>query len=302
MRTPRVSVVMTVHNGERFVREAAASVLAQTLADLELIVVDDASTDGTLRALGALHDDRLRLLPLPRNVGPFEAANAGLALARAPYLARLDADDLALPHRFEEQVRFLDRHDRVGLLCAGCLRIDAEGGRLGLQEVPESDLAIRMRCLLAPPFVHSTSIWRRALGFAYDGRLRVAGDYELWCRALARTQGANLAEPLICYREWEGAISARKAALQRALHDDIAFEYLVRAWPQLSASREAHRALRHWAVRRSPGEPVPSVAVPLVRSLERDCQWLAPSPAQPTLMERVLTRVGEWGQPIRQLA
>jgi glycosyltransferase involved in cell wall biosynthesis len=291
---------MTVHNGERYVRDAAASVLLQTLTDLELIVVDDASTDETVARLEGLHDDRLHVLRLERNGGPFEAANRGLAFARAPYVARLDADDLAFDQRLEEQVRFLERHDGIGLLGSGCIRVDERGRTLGLQQVPESDLAIRLRCLIAPPLVHSTSIWRRSLGLAYDARLRVAGDYELWCRALSRTHAANLPEPLVAYREWEGAISARKAELQRALHDEIAFQYLARGWPRLAAQREEHRALRHWAVRRLPGEPVPAIAAPLVEALSRECLWVGPETARPQLLDRALSRVGDWGQPIRQ--
>src|SRR5215470_6509872 len=103
MTTPQVSVLMAVHDGAPWVKDAVASVLAQTLDDLELIVLDDGSTDATPALLGAITDRRVRVERRPRT-GLTRALNEALALARAPIVARLDADDLALPERLARQV------------------------------------------------------------------------------------------------------------------------------------------------------------------------------------------------------
>src|SRR4029077_17839079 len=113
--TPAVSVLMGVWNGAPRVREAVGSVLGQTLVDLELIVVDDGSADGTPAILDSFGDSRLRIERRARG-GLTSALNRALALARAPLLARLDADDVALPERLARQVAYLDAHPDGGLL------------------------------------------------------------------------------------------------------------------------------------------------------------------------------------------
>lgn len=301
MKRPRplVSVVMAVHDGERFVQQAVQSVLAQTLADLELVVVDDASADATADRLAAVRDPRLRVVRLERNVGPFAAANVGLELARGELVARLDADDLCAPERLATQVAFLARHPKVGLLGSACERVDAAGRSLGLQQVPCSELAVRLRCLVAPPFVHSTVTWRARLGLRYDERYRVAGDYELWARAVEQTGVANLALPLVKYRVWGGGITATRGARQRALHDDISSAYLARQFPRLGRCREAHRALRRWAGRSTPRTSLPRPAEELVQALRDAALPLRASAAQARTFHHALrARVGEWGQPL----
>jgi glycosyltransferase involved in cell wall biosynthesis len=112
---PAVSVLMPVRNGVPWVREAVTSVLTQTAGDLELIVIDDGSTDDTPEVLAAFRDPRLRI-EQRSSAGITRALVRALELARAPLVARLDADDVALPDRLERQRRFLDNRPEVGLL------------------------------------------------------------------------------------------------------------------------------------------------------------------------------------------
>src|SRR5688572_25740567 len=116
---PTVSVVMTVYNTERYVREAVESILGQTFRDFEFIIIDDGSTDSAPAILReyADRDPRIRLVSRP-NTGIVRAANEGIALARGNYLARMDSDDVALPHRFEKQVRYLNEHPACVLVGA----------------------------------------------------------------------------------------------------------------------------------------------------------------------------------------
>ena len=115
MSEPAVSVLMAVRNGVPWVRDAAQSVLVQTAPDLELIIIDDGSTDATPDALASIGDPRVRIERQPAR-GLTPSLNRALSLARAPLIARLDADDLALPERLACQRRFLDAHPHVGLL------------------------------------------------------------------------------------------------------------------------------------------------------------------------------------------
>jgi glycosyltransferase involved in cell wall biosynthesis len=207
---PAVSVLMSVHNGAPWVREAVESVLAQTLHDLELIVIDDGSTDGTPDVLASIRDPRLRVERRMRQ-GLTLALNRALELARSPLLARLDADDVALPERLARQIEFLEAHPDVGLLGTGAREIDPSGREVTVVRPPADDDAIRRALIRANPFVHSSVIVRRsALDKAgrYDPRFPVAQDYDLWMRLARVTRLANLPEPLVVRRLTPGRVSA----------------------------------------------------------------------------------------------
>lgn len=197
-----VSVLMSVHNGVPWVRDAVASVLAQTARDIELIVVDDGSTDSTPAVLAAIRDPRLRVYREP-HAGLTRSLNRALRLATAPLVARLDADDFALPERLERQRAFLEAHPEVGVLGTGAREVDAAGREVGRVRPPEDDATIRRVLIRANPFVHSSVVMRRnaleRVG-GYDESLPVAQDYDLWMRMSRVTRLANLPEPLVVRR------------------------------------------------------------------------------------------------------
>jgi glycosyltransferase involved in cell wall biosynthesis len=209
---PAVSVLMGVWNGAPRVGEAVASVLGQTMGDLELIVVDDGSTDATPALLGSFRDPRLHVIRQGRG-GLTRALCAAGALARAPLLARLDADDVALPERLARQRAFLESHPEVGLLGTGAREVDAAGRELGIVRPPPDDAAIRCALIRGNPFVHSSVMMRRtavAAAGGYDPGFPVAQDYDLWMRMSRVTRMANLPEPLVVRRILPGRISATR--------------------------------------------------------------------------------------------
>jgi len=206
---PVVSVLMGVWNGAPQVREAVESVLSQTMADLELIVVDDDSTDATPGILASFRDPRLQVIRRARG-GLTSALNAALRLSQAPLVARLDADDVALPARLERQLAFLSAHPDVGLVGTAAREVDASGREVAIVRSPADDTGIRRALIRRNPFVHSSVVMRRAAleqAGGYDEAFPVAQDYDLWMRMSRVTRMANLPEPLVVRRLRPGRVS-----------------------------------------------------------------------------------------------
>ena len=208
--TPRVSVVMPVRDGERFLREALDSTLAQTLDDLELIVVDDGSTDATSEILAeAAHRDPRVRVQRQEPGGLTVAINAGCALAQAPLIARMDADDVMLPDRLERQAAHLDAHPEVALLGGGIVLVDEQGREIDREPGrPQLDFLVRNELTHATVMMRADAL--RALG---GYRLDQSEDYDLWLRFDERYGVAALAEPVIRYRLHPGQFSV--TALER---------------------------------------------------------------------------------------
>lgn len=202
--TPPVSVVMSVHNGVRYLAAAIDSVLTQTLADLELVVIDDGSTDASPWVLAAYasRDDRVLVLR-QENAGLATSLNRGIAHARAPLIARLDADDIAEPWRLELQHAYLAESPDVGLVGGAVVFMDEDGRRFGEARYPLSDAEIRRAFVTTTPFVHSAVMLRRE-AFETAGGYRAAfphaEDLDLWLRLGAVSRLANLEETVVSYR------------------------------------------------------------------------------------------------------
>jgi len=237
---PLVTVVMAVHNNVEFIHDAVMSVLEQSWRNLEVLVVLDAPTDGTDRAIAGFEDQRLRVIKNERNVGQTASLKRGLQEAKGDYIARLDGDDIALPGRIEKQVHFLESHPEVGLLGGGCEVIDDSGRYLFSLRWPETDLQIRWMSLLGTPFGHPTVMLRRDVlerhGFNYDEAYESAQDYDLWTRIMASTNVANLPEALILYRIHGDSVTARKRGTQLCNHDAIALRTIRQQLPEFAVS------------------------------------------------------------------
>lgn len=273
MTQPAVSVLMSVRDGAPWVRDAVQSVLDQSDADLELIVIDDGSVDATPALLGAVRDSRLRVERRPP-AGLTPSLNRAIELARAPLLARLDADDVALPERLARQKRFLDAHPEVGLLGTGAREVDAAGRAVGLVTPPVDDLGIRRALIRRNPFVHSSVLMRRRVideVGAYDPALPVAQDYELWMRMSRVTRLANLPEPLVVRRLLPGRVSSardgerlsaevlvRWRAVRSGLYPWWCAVFLARPLVARLMPRGVRALLRH---RLAPPRPMPPAGV-----------------------------------------
>jgi hypothetical protein len=211
-RAPRVSVVMAVHDGERYVGAAVDSVLAQTFRNLELIVVDDGSTDRSAEIVRQRADPRVRVIANDRNLGLAPSLNVGLAEARGEFVARLDADDDATPQRLARQVEFMDANPPVALLGSWYTEMAADGTPGAQVTLPTQHWALRWHMCLYSPFAHSAVLWRRTLVAErvgeYDERLAYSMDYDLWRRIAERLEVANLPESLLFLRAHEQSMTA----------------------------------------------------------------------------------------------
>ncbi len=208
--TPRVSVIIPVFNGETYLAEAVESVLTQTLEELELVAVDDCSRDGSRAILEgfARADPRVRLLANEKNLGISAALNRGWRAARAPYIARLDADDVSLPDRLARQVDFLDAHPSVAVVGGAAVIIDVNGRRTSTMRFPTASRTIRSTLLRHNCLAHPSVTLRRAALEEVGGyRLANVEDYDLWLRISERFDLANLSDPVILYRVHPGQLS-----------------------------------------------------------------------------------------------
>jgi len=211
MTKPQISVIMSVYNGERYLRESVDSILNQIFTDFEFIIIDDGSTDGTWAILNSYADPRVRLVHNQKNIGLTCSLNKGLALASGEYVARQDADDVSLAERLEQQVRYLDIHPEVGLLGTGCWNLLPSGKQQSMV-LPQTDMGIRWYLLFGTVLMHPTVVFRRRLVEqvgGYDPTIRVTQDYELWCRFAQVTRVANLPDRFVVMRVGDpGRISA----------------------------------------------------------------------------------------------
>lgn len=255
-RVKLVTVILPVHDAEAYVAEAIESILGQTCADFELLVIDDGSTDRSVEVVQGYRDPRVRLLRNPENIGISATLNRGLDAATGVYVARMDADDVSLPERLQKQVDFLDRNPDIGLAGAG---MELFGAAEGAVVAPRADPdAVASSLPFFNPICHPSVMMRasvfREAALRYDPSFPHAEDYELWTRAARATRLANLPEILIRYRKHAAAVSAVHRAAQRATTGRIRRRELAALGIDPSAAEDAlHAAIAALAFQAEPG-------------------------------------------------
>ncbi len=251
---PVVTVVMAAHNAERYVSETIDSILAQTLSEWELIAIDDGSTDATQKILDryAANDPRIRLIR-QNNSGLAASLNTGIAEARGSYIARIDADDVAMPHRLAIQIAWLDAHREVHALGSSAIYL-ADGIRSTKKiTVPTEPSTIELALRRGNCMIHSTIMLRSDSVRKVGGYRKcfVAGqDYDLWLRMSEHGKLANLAEPLIYYRFHAEQAPHRKLSQQ--------------VWAVLAAQ---HSAIKRRASKPDPLDGVDEIIHSTLRNL-----------------------------------
>lgn len=203
---PHVSVLLPVYNGEKYLAVAIESILNQSFADFELIILDDSSTDGSreIAELARKRDSRVVVLANAQNLGVGATLNIGLQVASGELIARMDHDDISRPTRLQEQVEFLRSNTDVGLLGARVMAISADGHKMGYIPRPETDMQIRFGLLFNSVLAHPTVVYRanmvRQLKLPYSPLYPHAEDYALWARLIKQGKAYNLQRNLVEYR------------------------------------------------------------------------------------------------------
>ncbi len=230
-------------------QRAIDSVMTQTFADLELIVVDDGSTDATPDILGAQTDPRIRVVRFPQNGGLVAALNRGLAEARGALIARLDADDVALPERLALQVEAFERRPNLVLCGCAAVRVSADGTVVGRSVPPATHARLAAGFVSANRLAYSSTMFRRDTAVAVGGYAAwayPAEDYHLWLQLMREGEAIGLPFVGVHYLVNPRGISAVNAERQAAVAQQVSplglgYPRGIRRIRQLSACVRAVR-------------------------------------------------------------
>jgi glycosyltransferase involved in cell wall biosynthesis len=244
---PRISVIIPAYNHAAYVHQAVDSVLTQSFGDLELIVHDDGSTDGTAEVLRTICDPRLSLKAYPSNQGAGIIVNAALDRAQGEYVALLNSDDYFLPGKLEHQVRFLDENPGVAAVFGWPHFVDEQSRPLADERNPFRSLFEKKNqsreawlhrffvignALCHPTVMVRRSVYREFGG--YDARLAQLADYDMWIRICSRYDIHILPQPVTAYRVLEGGRNASAGQLQTMIRHDWELPHVFRRYLDLA--------------------------------------------------------------------
>lgn len=217
MARPKLSIIMSVYNEEKYLREAIDSILNQTFRDFEFFIINDCSTDSSREIILSCPDQRIRLIDNTVNIGLTCSLIKGLQLAEGEHIARQDADDISLPGRLEKQVDFLRQNATVGLVGTSPIVINEEGKYLFVIPVLTGPKELKKELEKGNQFTHGSVVFRKKcieqVG-SYRKEFKVAQDYDLWLRLSKSFDLANIAEPLYKWRLNIDSISGKQRIYQ----------------------------------------------------------------------------------------
>lgn len=215
MNKPLVTVLMPVYNGEKYVREAIDSMLNQTFGDFEFLIINDGSTDSTEEIILSYADARIHYVKNDRNSGLVYTLNRGLDMVQTPYVARMDADDISVPERLEQQILCMEQHPEVGVLGSWVETIGlAKNREIQYKDDPDH---IRFKLLFNSCVIHPTVVMRMSV--LNENHLRYPAmehveDFALWVLLSRYTKFKILPKVLLQYRIHENGVSQKYSDLQ----------------------------------------------------------------------------------------
>jgi glycosyltransferase involved in cell wall biosynthesis len=223
---PKVTVLMPVYNGENYLREAMDSILNQNFTDFEFLIIDDGSTDGSVGVISSYMDPRIRLEQNGVNQGLIFTLNKGIDLAQGEYIARMDCDDISVPHRLSSQVALLDQNPDIGLCGTSMKFMNMD---VWVRH-PEPHDEIKCRLLFQCTLNHPTVMMRKSVltgyGLYYDWNALHAEDYELWVRMSNLTRMMNIQDDMLWYRIHPEQIGAKHNVQQQITGRQIVLQQL----------------------------------------------------------------------------
>lgn len=229
----KVTVLMSVYNGEKYLREAIDSILNQTFTDFEFLIVNDASTDGSMRILQSYDDTRIRIINNENNIGLTKSLNKGMSFSKGTYIARMDADDISYPERLEIQYHYMENNPDVGVVGSWTEVIDENGNTIDFWKCPYSSEEIYYILNFRNCLTHSSVMFRKDFIVhygGYDETIDKAQDYELWNRISKTLEIVQIQELLVKWRRGDNLIDSNKRQKQNHTVDVVVknnFEQLV---------------------------------------------------------------------------
>jgi glycosyltransferase involved in cell wall biosynthesis len=250
MKCSVISVVLPVYNGEKYLTEAISSILSQSFKDFELIIIDDGSTDKSISIIEKFQDDRIKFLKNEENKGLVFSLNRGIKESSGKYIARMDCDDIALPHRLKIQYEFMENNPEIGL-CGTFVKRFGSILRRGLLKVPVSNDEIKANSLFFCSFVHPAVMLRKEVliknNLKYSEDFKGAEDYNLWIDMMGcGIKVANIPVPLLKYRVSKLSVSGNiffnkeKFAERLKLISIIQEKAFKSAFPGMEFDAEVH--------------------------------------------------------------
>lgn len=214
---PKVTVLMSVFNGERYLKEAIDSILNQTFTDFEFLIINDSSTDKSRDIITQYDDSRIILVDNETNLGLTKSLNKGIDLTRGEYIARMDSDDISLPDRLAKQVKFMDANPDIGVCGTWIQSIGLDNEKV--ISFPTDPAAIHCALIFQNPLIHPSVLVNNKLlkshNLNYNQNFLKAQDYELWTRCCQFFHLANLNEVLLQYRYHTGQITSKNRVEQQ---------------------------------------------------------------------------------------
>lgn len=203
---------MPVFNGEKYLKDAIASIINQTLSDFEFLIINDGSTDHSEEIIKSFDDSRIVYIKNNKNKGIVETLNDGLAISKGKYIARMDADDIAFPDRLEQQLKFMLAHPNCKICGSQAIAINEEGKKIHKIKRPFLNDDIKINHLFRNSFIHPSVIFdapvAKELKYSFD--CQYAEDYYLFSQIALKHKVANLKQPLLFYRIHSENITAKK--------------------------------------------------------------------------------------------
>lgn len=224
-----ITVIMSVHNCDRFLKEAIDSIINQTFTDFQFLIIDDASSDKSVEIIRSYKDSRIKLIVNENQQGLTKNLNSVIELVKSKYIARMDADDIACKDRLEKQFHFMETHKNIDICGTNAKLIDENGKCIGKKVYPANDDDIKSMMLLTNPIIHPSVMMKTEVlkKFKYDPFFKVSQDYALWARLMK--QGclfANLQESLMKYRVVQKGITCSYSYARKKIYLDQIFKII----------------------------------------------------------------------------
>jgi len=215
MKAPKVSVIMPVYNGEKYLKEAIESILSQNFIDFEFIIINDGSTDNSDKIIHSYSDSRINIVNNDKNIGLINTLNKALGIALGEYIVRMDCDDISVDNRISTQVKFMDSHPNVG--ASGSYYNLMLNGKKALADFPLNTSEIKSFMIFNCPIAHPSAIIRNSLikkeNIVYRAEYIHSEDYDFWSEISECADLANIPAVLLNYRVHSNQITGNPALL-----------------------------------------------------------------------------------------